>query len=315
MRFIISLFLVFVCTQAFAGYDGPTVYDPTVNASVNASIPTGGNVIGKVGIDHTTPGVTDAVLPVDSAYYGPVSCSSSCNGTTLLGPIDTTGYKSIDWQMTAIGSGAVTSIQGSDDPVCSSATNWVNGIPFVLTVPGGSTTISATTSNDLNFLGAVVTGVEFHCYRLAFTAYTGGTYTAEALLRAKDTILVRTAGGVSIVPIPGQGTPVMSGLTGTTGAVAPSLAAVSNRTNWVCHVEVTSSGTTTAALFAVTLTGLNGGTATLEYWAPTTGQGQVVRDFNPCIPASSTNTAITLSVPALGSGTSAVSAMLAGYYE
>lgn len=67
MRFIISLFLVFVCTQAFAGYDGPTVYDPTVNASVNASIPTGPNVIGKVGVDQTTPGVTNAANQADVA--------------------------------------------------------------------------------------------------------------------------------------------------------------------------------------------------------------------------------------------------------
>src|SRR5258708_903485 len=71
------------------------------------------------------PAGAQVIFPVDnfpfggpSGAYGLQSCSSACNGTTLLGPVDTTGYNGISIQVTSIGGGATLSFQGSNDPVC-----------------------------------------------------------------------------------------------------------------------------------------------------------------------------------------------------
>lgn len=297
--------------QAAGGVVGTIgVSDPLVESGVNGAIPAGANVIGKVGIDQTAPGVTNAVQLADSAPYSG-ACSASCNGTTLLGPIDTTGYQSIQFQMTAAGSGSTINWQGSDDPVCATASNWVNGLGYLNTNMSAG---AGTQSTNLNYAGGqgYITA-NVHCLRLVFNAYGSGTYTAEAVARSGPANIVATTGGVSVLPIPGNGTPVNSSATGTTGALAPAMAAISNKTNWVCHIEVTSGGTTTPALTAVTITGLLGGTMTIEYWP--SFSTPLVRDFAPCLQGSGINTALTLNVPALGAGTSGVAATITGFYE
>lgn len=266
-------------------------------------------------IDSPIPAGTaqiGSLLPTVPFALGANTCTTACTNVAVIPAQSTQGYKSIQLQVTSAGTGVTAYLQGSNDPVCSSATNWTpSNLPmysnFVYT---NGTAISAT---NLSFLGAVVAPITTNCIRVMMTAYSSGTYTIQGELSAIPAPATFILGPVATFATPGNGTQVGAGATGTTGAIAPSEAAASGKTNFVCHVDVTSSGTTVAALFAVTLTGLSVGTLTFEYYAPTAGQGTVSRDFSPCLQASATNTAITFNVPALGTGTSAVAANISGF--
>ena len=94
-----------------------------------------------------------------------------------------------------------------------------------------------------------------------------------------------------------------SGNVANASAVA-SLPAVANRTNYITGFEITSTGSTAASIVTVTITGI---TNTLSYtYASVAGvslanQPYFVELPQP-VPASAANTAITVTVPALGAG-------------
>lgn len=104
-------------------------------------------------------------------------------------------------------------------------------------------------------------------------------------------------------------TPKGSVQTGTTGAVTAALGAVASVTNYLCGFDVSYVGGTASG--QVTVTGLLMGTLTYNILASATPGLLPVR-FNPCVPASAVNTAITLTSPAL-SGASADDINLWGY--
>jgi|SRR5215467_4771062 len=82
----------------------------------------------------------------------------------------------------------------------------------------------------------------------------------------------------------------------TNATATATLPAVANKTNFVTGFDISSSGTIAAAV-AATLTGAGSGTMT--YQINTTPAFSSVQFSHP-IPATALNTAITLSVPALG---------------
>jgi hypothetical protein len=98
---------------------------------------------------------------------------------------------------------------------------------------------------------------------------------------------------------------VTASATATTGSFSASLAAVQNKTNYICGFVITSGGTTTAAVVNVTATGTISGTLNYAYVFPSSGQGVLGVAFPQCIIASGQNTAITVIVPAGGTGTNA----------
>lgn len=97
-------------------------------------------------------------------------------------------------------------------------------------------------------------------------------------------------------------TQVIISATGTTGAVVATLPAVSGKTNFLC--DFSSEQTATAGIIGgITVTGLLGGTRTYFAGVGTSpAVTQVNRNFNPCLPASATNTAIVLTTGAAGAG-------------
>lgn len=101
--------------------------------------------------------------------------------------------------------------------------------------------------------------------------------------------------------------------TGTTAATASSLAAVVGKTNYVCGFSIRANATA-AKTGNATLTGTITGTLNFTQWtAPTaTGLGVVEMIFTPCLPASATNTALTLTSDAPGTG-GVVSTAIWGY--
>ena len=303
---LLAALLIFSSSAHSAGWTPSD--SPAVLNALSGPTPAGANVVGRVGIDQTTPGTSNAVQDVDALVPLSGTCNASCNGTTLIGPIDTLGYRSITLQNITIGVGGNLVLQGSNDPVCLTAVNWLSGIPMY----ANNAAIGSVQITDFNFLGSVYSQVSMRCLRIQFISYTSGTYTMEGYLRASPGPF-SPMGQISLAPTPGGGTQVTASATGTTGAVTASLPALSGKSNYLCGFTVTSAGTTTPALFPVTITGTTSGTLTFEYWATGAAQGALERTFTPCIVSSGSNTAITVNVPALGTGTAGVAVTANGF--
>lgn len=136
-------------------------------------------------------------------------------------------------------------------------------------------------------------------------AQTAGSWTSQdgriTILGAVN-MCVDPAGKAT----PCQGTPVTaaSGNVANASAVA-TLAGSAGLTTYICGLQITGSGATAASVVSATLTGLISGTATYTVAVPagvTAGVQPLVISLAPCIPASSTNTSIVLTLPALGAG-------------
>lgn len=98
---------------------------------------------------------------------------------------------------------------------------------------------------------------------------------------------------------------ITASATATTASFSSSLAAVAGRTNYICGFVITSGGTTSAEVVNATLTGTISGTLNYAYVFPSSGQGVLGVAFPQCIIASGANTAITVTVPGGGTGTTA----------
>lgn len=100
--------------------------------------------------------------------------------------------------------------------------------------------------------------------------------------------------------------------TGTTAATSTTLPATSSVTEYACWISIRANATATSSANAT----LSDGTKTfnfLQWTAPAaSGVGIVEEVFNPCVPASTTNLAWTLTSAAPGSG-GIVSVSIGGY--
>lgn len=107
--------------------------------------------------------------------------------------------------------------------------------------------------------------------------------------------------------------------TGASGNVAnasavATLAAVSGRTNYITGFQVTSAGATGPLAVNVTVTGLITGTATYTFVHGTVpALTTLIVPFDRPIPASATNTAITVTLPASGAGGLNAAACVQGF--
>lgn len=93
--------------------------------------------------------------------------------------------------------------------------------------------------------------------------------------------------------------------TATTGSFSATLGAVTGRTNYLCGFVITSGGSSAASVVSVTVAGTISGTMNYAYVFPSSGQGVLGVAFPACIVASASNTAITVTVPGGGTGTTA----------
>lgn len=120
-------------------------------------------------------------------------------------------------------------------------------------------------------------------------------------------ILASGAGIVSPVgAYPNTATPLTadSGNQANTVATA-TLAGASGVTTYISGFIITASGSTAATVVTVTITGVISGTLHLTFVSPagaTTAATPLVVTFPYPIPASAQNTAIAVSLPALGAG-------------
>ena len=109
-------------------------------------------------------------------------------------------------------------------------------------------------------------------------------------------------------PLPVISQPPGGGITGnavgTTGAVVGTLAAATGKTTFICGFNVQAIGGT-ATVGPVTIDGLVGRSQVYQtdVNSATVGKTVAAATFNPCIPASATNTAITVTTTANGTAT------------
>jgi hypothetical protein len=95
---------------------------------------------------------------------------------------------------------------------------------------------------------------------------------------------------------------------GTTGTVTATLPAQQSKTTAICGFSITSGGATGAIVVQVTVTNVFGGTMTFTYEDPSgasSGATPLNVPFNPCIPATTQNQTIVVTLPALGAGVTA----------
>ena len=100
-------------------------------------------------------------------------------------------------------------------------------------------------------------------------------------------------------------------------AAVATLPAVAGKTGYITGFEVWSGGATVGALVDVTISGLLGGSITCPFAAPAVavvGTPPLILDFPVAKPASAVNTAISVTLPALGAGHAKGRTVIKGYY-
>lgn len=109
---------------------------------------------------------------------------------------------------------------------------------------------------------------------------------------------------------------VTASASGTTGQVQASLPAVAGKTTFICGFAITAGGATSAAVVQPTVSNMQGGTMTFTFGTPagaTASATPLNVPFTPCLPASAPNTAIVVTLPALGAGVTAANVDVWGY--
>ena len=88
-------------------------------------------------------------------------------------------------------------------------------------------------------------------------------------------------------------------------SAAATLAAAAAKTTWITGFAITASGATVGSVVTATVTGAITGTLSFTFAVPTgatVGATPLVVNLANAIPASAVNTAIVVTLPALGSG-------------
>lgn len=252
-----------ISPSAFPSDDGQTV--------AIGAIAAGSTIIGKVGIDQTTPGTTNGVQVNVSAL--PTGGSTSA--------LQTTGNTSLSTIATNTTNAATTTLQTTGNTSLSTiATN----------TTGASTATNQTSSNTVQ--GGITDGP-------CATPITTGSCSQEAVERAIANAASLIASGV----YPNGATAITASATGTTGATTATLAASASLHTYICGFSIRANATA-AATADSTVTGVITGTMHYTQWtAPAaSGIGLTEQIFSPCIPSSAINTGIAVISAAPGSG-------------
>ncbi len=99
-------------------------------------------------------------------------------------------------------------------------------------------------------------------------------------------------------------------------AAVATIPAVASQTAYITGFEVWAGGATAAILVDVTIAGLLGGSQTFPFAAPAgaaLAANPLVFNFDQPLPASAANTAITVTLPALGAGNAKAAVYAKGY--
>jgi len=102
--------------------------------------------------------------------------------------------------------------------------------------------------------------------------------------------------------------------TGSTGAVVGTLAAAATKLTYLCDFDISALGTANT-VGPIVIAGLLGGSKTFQASTLATGVEYYKSEhFNPCLPSSAVNTAITITTTAAAGGT-AVNVNSSGFQQ
>lgn len=114
-------------------------------------------------------------------------------------------------------------------------------------------------------------------------------------------------------------TPLAAGSGNVANAsAAATLTGTATTTVYIAGFEVTGAGATAGAVVSVTVAGLLGGSRIFTYTFATgvaVGNAPLVVAFNPPLPASAVNTAISVTCPAGGAGNTNNTVVAHGFYQ
>lgn len=246
----------------------------------------GSALIGKVGIDRTSPGTTNSVAVITG--QDGVAGGSGVTGATVQRVVLAT-----DVALPA-GTNLLGSVNGN---VASGATD--SGNPLKIGGIYNSSQPTLTTGQrgdnqcDVN----------------------GNLITDQMRLDATNDKI-----GVDPVPPGATGslkTQLEVSSTGAASTLTATLAGTSGKTTYITGFDVTGSGATLGSMVVVTVTGL---TNTLSYIyaviaGALLGDAPLSIRFNPPIAASASNTAIVVTVPSLGTGNTNAAVVATGFQQ
>jgi len=123
------------------------------------------------------------------------------------------------------------------------------------------------------------------------------------------------AGAAGAAGYPTGATPVAATANGTNATITATLPAAVGKTTYITGYQVSGGSPTAASLISATLSGVIGGPHPVFF----TGQAQplntapLVIAFNPPIPASAVNTAISVAASAFGAGSATQQVSVQGF--
>lgn len=152
---------------------------------------------------------------------------------------------------------------------------------------------------------------------------SGNNGTVDAAISLADTQLTALATKLdtlntsvnSVYPVGATPLTATSGNVANAEAIA-TLAGAASKTTYVTGLSITGGGATAGSVVLATLVGVISGTQTFPYAVATgvsVGNQAFGLTFDPPIPASAINTAIVLTLPALGAGNTNAAVSLTGY--
>lgn len=127
-------------------------------------------------------------------------------------------------------------------------------------------------------------------------------------------VVLTGATGLPLLPQGATRVVASSGNVANATATA-TLPAVSGKTNYVTGFSISAGGATLGSTVTATLSGLAGGSLSYTFTAPALGGNALplFEEFVVPIPASASNTAISLTLPALGAGNINATVNIHGY--
>lgn len=169
---------------------------------------------------------------------------------------------------------------------------------LLLSPTGSGIVVSGNVSNASSGVATTSTNVPTVSYTYVWNGATwdqaAGLVVGTAGVPATQVVTVQSpaSGG----GFPSAATPISGNSTGTTGAVVGTLAAAGGKTTYICGFSISATGGV-ATLGPIVIAGLIGASQTYQLFSTATGANLNV-PFTTCIPASATNTAITITTTA-----------------
>lgn len=296
-----------------------------VSAQWNGGTTNSAGIISAINAAAIVPPL--AVEDVDD-----VPLSGSVSSATPIVQADMQFYKSVTIEVTANASGNTVTFQTCDDTSianCTANSTWVPIAGMTANATGSSGSSAGTTTTTVTIPTLYQFRKVGRFFQAIVTNFIGGTTAVVGNLHAtpaQNVIMspqipagsnnIGNEGGHTYTSI--QTAVTASSANQANANAVAALGAQSGKTNYLSGVEFTAGGSTAGACVTATVAGLLGGTANYTFCAPTgvlLEATPLIMHFDPPLPGAGTNTAITATLPALGTGNTNATAVAHGFFQ